>query len=87
VGRAEDSLAGALQAAAELGGTDGARVTDIAREAFVAGMHGAAIIAGCVALVAAGIVYRKLPGGNPHQTGAADVTGRSAGAVADVSGN
>jgi EmrB/QacA subfamily drug resistance transporter len=77
LGKAQDSLAGALQAAGELGGTDAARVSDIAREAYVAGMHLAAIIAGCVALLASGIVYRKLPGGNPHQTGAAEVGPRS----------
>jgi hypothetical protein len=36
-------------------------------------MHLAAIIAGCVTLLAAAIVYRKLPSGNPHAIGAAAV--------------
>ena len=47
------------------------QVVGIAREAFISGMHLAAIIAGCVALLAAAIVYRKLPAGNPHAQGAA----------------
>ncbi|MDP9465289.1 MAG: MFS transporter, partial [Actinomycetota bacterium] len=72
-GKAEESLAGALHAAGDLGGPTSARVASIAREAFVSGMHLAAVIAGCVALLAAGIVYRKLPSGNPHATGAASV--------------
>ena len=46
----------------------------IAKEAFISGMHLAAIIAGCVALLAAAIVYRKLPAGNPHAQGAASLT-------------
>ncbi len=37
-------------------------------------MHLATIIAGCVALLAAVIVYRKLPAGNPHATGAATLS-------------
>ena len=57
-----------------VGWRDGEQVADIAREAFVSGMHLAAIIAGCVALLAAGIVYRKLPAGNPHAKGAASLT-------------
>ena len=50
------------------------RSSGIAREAFISGMHLAAIIAGCVALLAAAIVYRKLPAGNPHAQGAASLT-------------
>jgi len=72
VSKAEDSLAGALQVAGQVPGTHGGQIADIAREAYVSGMHLAAVIGGSVALIAAGIVYRKLPGGNPH-TGAADV--------------
>jgi EmrB/QacA subfamily drug resistance transporter len=75
--KAEESLAGALQAASELGGADAGRVADAAREAYVSGMHLAAIIAGCVSLVAAVIVYRKLPAGNPHAGGAASLGPRS----------
>jgi EmrB/QacA subfamily drug resistance transporter len=62
--QAEQSLAGALLAAPQ--SSDPAAVTLIARESFVSGMHLAAVIAGFVALLAAAIVYRKLPAGNPH---------------------
>ena len=41
----------------------------IAREAYVSGLHLSAIVAGCVVLLASGIVYRKLPAGNPHAAG------------------
>ena len=75
--QAGESLAGALHTAADVGGPTGAQVAGIAREAFVSGMHLAAIIAGCVALLAAAIVYRKLPAGNPHATGAATLTRES----------
>jgi len=67
--QAQESLAGALQAAGRLDGPLGGQVSQIAREAYVSGMHLAAIIAGCVALLAAVIVYRKLPSGNPHASG------------------
>ena len=77
-GQAGESLAGALHAATDPSVSDGARVVTIAKEAFVSGMHLAAIIAGCVALLAAGIVYRKLPAGNPHAKGAASLTRPSA---------
>ena len=67
--KAEESLAGALQTANGIGGTTGGQVARVAREAYVSGMHLAAIIAGSVALLAAAIVYRKLPSGNPHSIG------------------
>jgi MFS-type transporter involved in bile tolerance (Atg22 family) len=86
--RAEESLAGALQAAhtAGVSATDSARVADVAREAYVSGMHLAAVIAGCVTLIASGIVYRKLPSGNPHAHGAASIgrPGDAAGADAEA---
>ncbi len=69
--RASESLAGALQAAAGVDGETGAVVSRIAREAYVSGLHLSAIVAGCVVLLASGIVYRKLPAGNPHAQGAA----------------
>jgi EmrB/QacA subfamily drug resistance transporter len=72
--KASGSLAGALQAASGVGGSTGARVGTIAREAYVSGLHVAAIIGGSVSLIAAGVVYRKLPVGNPHSVGAAVVT-------------
>jgi EmrB/QacA subfamily drug resistance transporter len=82
-GQAGESLAGALQAGNQVGGSAGTQVATIAREAFVSGIHLAAIIAGCVALLAAAIVYRKLPAGNPHATGAATVTRDSADLLAE----
>jgi Na+/melibiose symporter-like transporter len=69
--RASESLAGALQTARGVDGEVGAAVNRIAREAYVSGLHLAAIVAGCVVLLASGIVYRKLPAGNPHAQGAA----------------
>ncbi|MEO7370453.1 MAG: MFS transporter [Ilumatobacteraceae bacterium] len=82
-GQAGESLAGALQAGDRVGGSTGGQVASIAREAFVSGMHLAAIIAGCVALLAAAIVYRKLPAGNPHAKGAASLTRPSGELVAE----
>jgi MFS transporter, DHA2 family, multidrug resistance protein len=82
-GQADESLAGALQAGNEVGGSTGAQVASIAKEAFVSGMHIAAVIAGCVALLAAAIVYRKLPKGNPHAQGAATLTRDSADLLAE----
>jgi predicted MFS family arabinose efflux permease len=76
-GEAGQSLAGALHASADPQVSNGVHIQVIAKQAFVSGMHLAAIIAGCVALLAAGIVYRKLPGGNPHAKGAASLTRES----------
>jgi MFS transporter, DHA2 family, multidrug resistance protein len=67
---ADESLAGALHTANEVGGSTGPQVARIAREAYVSGMHLAAIIAGSVSLIAAAIVYRRLPSGNPHAAAA-----------------
>ena len=64
--KAEESLAGALQSARQVGGADGLRVSTIARDAYVSGMHLAGIVAGCVALIAAIVVYRFLPASNSH---------------------
>jgi hypothetical protein len=74
-GKANESLAGALQAATSMqgsgAGSSAAEVNRIAREAYVSGVHLAAIVAGSVVLVASMIVYRQLPAGNPHAQGAA----------------
>ena len=82
--QASESLAGALHAGSEVGGSTGVEVASIAREAFLSGVHLAAIIAGGVALLAAGIVYRKLPSGNPHAHGAATLTRESPELLADL---
>jgi EmrB/QacA subfamily drug resistance transporter len=82
-GEAGQSLAGALHAAGDPSVSNGAEVVRIAKEAYVSGMHLAAIIAGCVALSAAAIVYKKLPKGNPHAQGAASLTRPSADLVTE----
>jgi predicted MFS family arabinose efflux permease len=64
--KAEESLAGALQAAGQVGGPEGQRIAAEARDAFVSGMHLAALVAVCVGVVAAAVVYRLLPSTNPH---------------------
>jgi predicted MFS family arabinose efflux permease len=65
-GKAEESLAGALQAAGQIGGPSGQRVADGARTAYVSGMHLAALVAACVAVLASVLVYHRLPSTNPH---------------------
>lgn len=74
-GKAQESLAGALQAASQVGGTTGARVADGARNAFVSGMHLAALVAACVGVAASVIVYRLLPSTNPHTVSATEADG------------
>lgn len=69
--KAEESLAGALQSARQLGGAEGLRVSTIAREAYVSGMHLAGIVAGCVAFAAAVVVYKYLPSVQSHDGPAA----------------
>jgi len=73
-GEAAQSLAGALHASTNPQVSNSVQIQGIAKQAFISGMHLAAIIAGCVALLAAAIVYRKLPAGNPHAQGAASLT-------------
>jgi len=75
--KAEESLAGALQAARATGGATGGELSTVAREAYVSGMHLAAIVAACVGITAAVIVYRLLPSANPHTGVAASRTIRS----------
>jgi hypothetical protein len=73
--QAGESLAGALQAAhdSSVESSTGAQVATMARQAYVSGLHLAAFIGGCVSLVAAVIVYRKLPATNPHAHAAISV--------------
>ena len=73
-GEAAQSLAGALHASTNPQVSNSLQIQGIAKQAFISGMHLAAIIAGCVALLAAALVYRKLPAGNPHAQGAASLT-------------
>ena len=57
---ARDTLGGAVAAAAELPGTVGAALLDVAREAFVAGMHVTSAIAVVLAVAVAGVALVAL---------------------------
>jgi EmrB/QacA subfamily drug resistance transporter len=65
-GQAQESLAGALQTAKQVGGPVGTHVADGARNAYVSGMHLAAVIAASIGVIAATIVYHLLPSTNLH---------------------
>jgi hypothetical protein len=69
-GTASESLAGALAIAQESDPSIASRLATYAREAYVSGIHIAGFIAGTVALIAAAVVYRRLPAGNPHAVAA-----------------
>jgi hypothetical protein len=58
---AQDSLAGGLHVAAQLGGPAGARLAQTAQEAFVSGMHVALVAGAVVALAGAIVAARWLP--------------------------
>jgi len=58
---AHDSLAGALGVAARIGGAAGDRLTTTAQEAFVSGMHTAAVVAAGIALAGALVALVFLP--------------------------
>src|SRR5205085_7023063 len=58
---ANASLSGALQAAGQVGGTDGGRIATTAKDAYVSGMNLATLVAAAVAAVGSVVVYRKLP--------------------------
>jgi len=64
VGRAQESLASALGVAEDLGGEEGARLADAAREAFVGGLS-ASLWAGAIvlALGAVGVLLLASKGG------------------------
>ena len=57
---ADSGLAGALQAAQQLGGEVGRQLTAAAKDAYVTGMGMACTVAAIVALLAAGVVWRFL---------------------------
>ena len=77
-------VAGALQAAQATGGTAGRELSTVARDAYVSGMHLAAIVAACVGITAAAIVYRLLPSANPHTGVAASRPGHDADSEAAI---
>ena len=72
---ADSGLAGALQAAQQIGGETGQRLAAEARDAYISGMGTACTIAAIVALIAAGIVWRFL---RPKAQATTVVEGRAA---------
>jgi hypothetical protein len=62
---ADASLSGALEVAGRLGGPEGARIADTARDAYTSGMNTATLVGAAVAVFGAVIVYRKLPSTRP----------------------
>jgi len=81
---ARDTLGGAVAAAAELPGSVGAALLDVAREAFVAGMHVTSAIAVVIALVVAGLalVALRSTGAPPGSSAAEGAQGESMPAAA-----
>jgi hypothetical protein len=58
---AQDSLAGGLAAAAHAGGASGHQLLVAAQDAFVSGMHTAAIVAGVIAAAGSLVALKWLP--------------------------
>jgi Na+/melibiose symporter-like transporter len=58
---AKESLAGGLGAAAQAGGEPGRQLLLAAQDAFVSGMHTAALVAGAIAIVGSLVALRWLP--------------------------
>jgi len=61
LGRARDSIGGAVQVAGELAPARAARVVAVAKSEFVNGMHHAAIVALIITVLAAVVVFAFLP--------------------------
>jgi EmrB/QacA subfamily drug resistance transporter len=66
---AKESLAGGLGAAAQAGGEPGRQLLLAAQDAFVSGMHTAALVAGAIAVVGSLVALRWLPA---HEAAAAE---------------
>ena len=60
--RAQESLASALGVAKQLGGTEGERFADTAREAFVGGLS-ASLLAGAIVLIVSAVGVAVLVSG------------------------
>jgi hypothetical protein len=58
---ANASLSGALEVAGQIGGDQGSRIAQAAKDAYVSGMNMATLVAAVVAAIGSVIVYRKLP--------------------------
>jgi EmrB/QacA subfamily drug resistance transporter len=65
---AHDSLAGALAVAHQVGGASGSRLAATAQDAFLSGMHAAAIVAAGVAFAGALVALVYLPARAPSPT-------------------
>jgi EmrB/QacA subfamily drug resistance transporter len=61
VAQAKDSIGGAAQAAATVGGSAGAAIIDAARAAFMDGFHAALRVGALITLVGVAVVLRWLP--------------------------
>jgi EmrB/QacA subfamily drug resistance transporter len=80
---ADTSLAGAIEVGARIGGPEGQRIADTARDAYTSGMNTATLVGAIVATIGAVIVYRKLPSTRPMAPAAAGAgTGAAAGQAA-----
>jgi hypothetical protein len=62
---ADASLAGALEVGGRLGGPEGQRIVDTAKDAYTSGMNTATLVGAIVAAIGAVVVYRKLPSTRP----------------------
>jgi hypothetical protein len=62
---ADASLSGALEVGGRIGGAEGQRIVDTARDAYTSGMNTATLVGAIVAAIGAVIVYRKLPTTRP----------------------
>ena len=62
---ADASLSGALEVGGRIGGAEGQRIVDTARDAYTSGMNTATLVGAIVAAIGAVIVYRKLPSTRP----------------------
>jgi EmrB/QacA subfamily drug resistance transporter len=68
---ADQSLAGALEVGARLGGAEGQRLAATAKDAYTSGMNTATLVAAVVAAIGSVVVYRKLPSTRPVMAPAA----------------
>jgi len=62
---ADASLSGALQVGGGIGGPEGQRIVDTAKDAYTSGMNTATLVGAIVATIGAVVVYRKLPATRP----------------------
>ena len=60
-GAAQESLAGGLTVAARIGGEQGHQLLVASQDAFLSGMHAAAVVAGVIAIAGAVVALRWLP--------------------------